>query len=261
MRRPVHLVFVLLANLLSHSVHAADIAVVTVNGQFVKQTWMDAVRQDIQESGRRPDDQAILSLLLKNELLAQEAIRIGIDKRPEFTAREEVRRRELLATLAINDSLKNNPISEDMLKAEYANFKTAVGDKEYSARHIQVQTETEARDVIAQLAKGADFAKLAKEKSIDPSTRDGGGTIGWFTRNAIAPSLAEAAVKLQKGLFTTVPVQTSAGWHVLKLEDVRDFQPPAYEKIKEQLRNRLKNKQVAKLVESLRTKAKIDVGK
>lgn len=260
MRTPVYSICLLLATLLPHASQAADTAA-TVNGQPVKQAWVDAVRQDAHDAGRKPDDKAILSLLLRNELLAQEAMRLGIDKRPDFAAREEIRQRELLATLLINDTLKNTPISEDMLKTEYENFKKMMGTKEYSARHIQLQTEADAREVIAKLAKGADFSKLAKEKSLDPATRDNGGAIGWFARNAITPPLGDAAAKLQKGLFTTVPLQSRAGWHVLKLEDVRDFQPPAYDKVKEQLRNRLKNQQIARLVESLRGKAKIEASR
>lgn len=261
MRLFIQLSLILLVNFLANSAIAADAVVTTINGQAIKQAWLDAVRQDSQDGGRKLDDKAILSLLMRNELLAQEAIRLGIEKRPDFVAREEIRHRELLATLLINDNVKNNPISESMLKTEYENFKTMVGDKEYSARHIQLQTEAEARDVIAQLAKGADFAKLAKEKSRDTGSKDTGGSIDWFTRNAIKPPLGEAASKLQKGLFTTMPIQSSVGWHVLKLEDVRDFKAPAYDKVKEQLRNHLRQQQIAKLVESLRVKAKIEVGK
>jgi peptidyl-prolyl cis-trans isomerase C len=261
MRTPVYSIILLLATLLPQASQAADTVTATVNGQPVKQAWVDAVRQDAQNAGRKPDDKMILSLLLRNELLAQEATRLGIDKRPEFAAREEIRHRELLATLLINDTLKNTPVSEDMLKAEYENFKKMMGTKEYSVRHIQLQTEAEAKEVIAQLAKGADFIKLAKEKSMDQATRDNGGALGWVTRSAIIPPLRDEITKLQKEKFTTVPIQSRAGWHVLKLRDVRDFQPPVYDKVKEQLRNRLKNQQIAKLVESLRGKAKIEVAK
>ena len=261
MRISVNSIFLLLAALLPHAVHAADAAVATVNGQPVKQTWVDVVRQDIRDAGGKPDDQAILPLLVRNELLAQEAMRLGIDKRPGFAAHEEITHRELLANLLIKDTIRNNPISEDMLKAAYESFKTQEGNKEYSVRHIELKTEAEAREVIAQLAKGADFIKLAKEKSTDLSTRDNGGALGWLTMNAIVPPLGGAIAKLQKGKYTTEPIQSRAGWPVLKLRGIRDFQPPAYDKVKEQLRHRLRNQQIAKLLESLRSKAKIEAAK
>lgn len=257
----IKLTFIVLISLLPFSANAADAVVATINGQAIKQTLVDAIKQDNQGNVRQTDDKAILSQLMRNELLAQEAVRLGIEKRPEFTAREEIRRRELLANLLINDHLKNNPITDDMFKAEYERFKKQLGDKEYNAKHIQVQTEAEARDIIAQLAKGADFAELAKAKSKDTGTKENGGSIGWFTKNAITPLLAEAASKLQKGLFTTVPIQTNLGWHVLKLEDVRDFKAPTLDKVKEQLRQYLNQQQIAKLLESLRVKAKIEIVK
>lgn len=261
MRTPIYSTIVLLATLLPTSVHSADVAVATVNGQPVKQVWVDIVKQDVQASGGKADDKAIVSLLIRNKLLAQEAVRLGIDNRSDYAARKEIRQTELLATLLINETLKSNPISEDMLKKEYENFRNTIGTKEYSARHIQLKTEAEAKAIIARLAKGDDFAKLAKEKSGDAVTRDNGGNIGWFTRNMIIPPLVEAATKLQKGAYTTLPIQSNAGWHVLKLDDVRDFQPPTYDKVKDQLRNRLNNQQIGKLVESLRAKAKIEITK
>lgn len=251
----------ILALLLPHLAHAADNAAATVNAQPVKQEWVDIVRKDAQENGRRLDDAAILSTLIRNELLSQEAIRLGIGKQQDFAAREEMRRRELLANLLIKDHLKKNPVSEDMLKAEYESFKARLGDKEYSARHIQLKTEAEARDIIAQLGKGTDFAKLAKEKSQDTLTRDKEGHLGWFAKGAITPPLGDAASKLKKGQFTTTPLQSRAGWHVLKLEEVRDFQPPAYDRVKEQLRQRLRSQQIGKLVDDLRAKAKIEVAR
>ncbi len=243
------------------AVLVADKPVATVNAQPVKQSWLDVARKEAQESGKTLDEQALLANFIRNELLAQEAIRLGIDRQPGFAAREEIRRRELLAGLLINEHQKKNPITEDMLKAEYKNFKTQLGGKEYSARHIQLKTEDEAKDVIALLAKGADFSKLAKERSLDSSTRDKGGLVEWVTQNALKPPLGMALSRLQKGLFTTVPLQTSDGWHVLKLEGVRDLQAPDYDKVKEQLRQRLRAQQIGKLIDGLRTQAKIDIAK
>lgn len=241
--------------------YAADKSAATVNAQPVKQSWLDLARKDAQESGKTLDEQALLANFIRNELLSQESIRLGIDKQPGIAAREEIRRREMLAGLLINDHLKKNPITEDMLKAEYKNFKTQLGGKEYSARHIQFKTEDEAKDAIAQLAKGVDFARLAKEKSMDESSKDKGGLLDWVAPSALKPPLGEALSGLQKGLFTTVPLRTNDGWHVLKLEAVRDLQAPDYDKVKEQLRQRLRTQQIGKLVDSLRAQAKIEIAK
>ena len=261
MRKFTVLMIAILASFFSHTAYAADVALATVNAQPIKQVWLDIVKKDAQDGGKTIDEKLVLSNMIRNELLTQEAIRLGLDKQQDFIEREEIRRREILASRLISEHIKKNPASEETLKAEYENFKSQMGDKEYSARHIQLQTEAEAREVVAQLAKGVDFAKLAKEKSRDANTKDKGGLLGWFTRGGITPPLGVAASKLQKGLFTTVPLQSGVGWHVLKLEDVRDAQLPAYDKVKEQLRQRLALQQRNKLIEELRAKAKIDIAK
>ena len=224
----------------------------------VKQAWIDIANKDAQEAGRPVNEQMIRQNLINSQLLAREAMRIGIDKRPEFAAREELARQELLANLMIRDYLDKNPVTEDMLKEAYKEFKARLGNKEYNARVIQVQAEDEAKDIIAQLAKGADFDKLAKDKSTDAVTGKNGGLLGWVAKGLLKPALAEALSRLQVGLYTTVPIQTDAGWHILKLEGIRDFKAPAYDKVKEQLRQRLKAQQVVKLLDSLRTQAKME---
>lgn len=249
-----------LATFLSPVAYAADIA--TVNGQPVKQGWLDVIRKDAQESGAKIDEKLVAANLIRNELLSQEAVRLGLDRQADFTAHEEMRRQELLANLLINAHLKKNPVTEELLKAEYAKLKAQLLDqKEYSARHIQVQTEAEAKEVIAQLAKGRDFARLAKEMSRDTASKDKGGQLDWAAKGSLKPPLGDALSRLQKGLFTTVPLKTDMGWHVLKLEDVRDRRIPPYDKIKERLRQRLKAQQINTLVADLRAKARIEGGK
>lgn len=249
----------LLAALLTTSVQAASDAVATVNGQTIKRSRVDLIVKDMTDAGRKAEPQAVLDALVVNELLAQEAQRQGIDRQAGFAERAENRQKELLASQLIRDHLRRNPVTEEMLKAEYEKFKAALGDKEYSARHILLKTEAEAREVIAQLAKGADFARLAKEKSQDAATREKGGQLAWFSRSAVIPPLGRAAASLQKGLYTTVPLRSRAGWHVLKLEDARDLQVPAYDAMKARLRQRLVSQQTRKLIEDLRSKARIEM--
>ncbi|MCX7628340.1 MAG: peptidyl-prolyl cis-trans isomerase [Methylophilaceae bacterium] len=241
----------------SLSTLAADPA--TVNGKPIKQSLVDVITKDAIANGAKDDDNlraVIVTQLINNELLIQEAQKSGLDKSPDFLARQEIRSRELLANMFLQDYLKKNPIDEAAIKAEYEKFKAAFGDKEYKASHILVKTEQEAKDVIAQLAKGADFAKLAREKSLD-SSKDKGGDLGWFALNSMVKPFGDAVSKLQKGLYTTVPVQTQFGWHVIKLDDTRPAQPPAFDKVKDELRNSLQKQQIAKMLADLRAKAKI----
>lgn len=239
---------------------AADAAVATVNGKPIKQSLLDFIVKDAGSHGQKIDDNTrsiIVSKLISNELVYQEAQRQGLDKQSDFIAREELARRELLVNAYLQDYLKKNPVSEADTRSAYEKFKTEVGDKEYSARHILVATEAEAKDIIAQLAKGGDFAKIAKEKSKDTGSKDKGGDLGWFSPGGMVKSFGDAVVKLQKGLYTTIPVQTQFGWHVIKLEDIRDAQPPAYDKVKENLQKQLQQRQLEKLLTDLRAKAKI----
>jgi len=247
--------FLLTTVLMFSVVFIAAVSPVSAAPDSTEHEWVDIVKKDAREAGNTLDEQALVAALKANELLVNEAVRLGIDKQPDFAARLEMKRRELLAVLVVKDYLEKNPLDEKMLKAEYDRIKALAGDKEYSARHIQLKTEAEAKAVIAELAKGADFAKLAKEKSLDTASKDKGGLTGWVAKNMLKPPLGNALSKLQKGLYNTVPLQTEAGWHVMKLEGVRDLKFPAYDKIKEQLRQRLKAQQANRFVESLRTRA------
>ncbi|HEY3328239.1 MAG TPA: peptidylprolyl isomerase [Novimethylophilus sp.] len=237
---------------------AADPA--SVNGKPIKQSLVDYIVKDATARGQKVDDNIraiILNKLISSELVAQEAQKSGLDKQSDFLAKEELMRRELLVNSYLQDYIKKNPISDATLKSEYDKYKAAMGDKEFKASHILVKTEQEAKDVIAQLAKGGDFAKIAKEKSLDPGSKEKGGDLGWFPPAAMVKPFSDAVSKLQKGSYTTTPVQTQFGWHVIKLEDARDAQPPAFDKVKDELRNSLQKQQLEKLVADLRAKAKI----
>jgi peptidyl-prolyl cis-trans isomerase C len=238
---------------------AAGNNVATVNGKPIKQSLMDYIVKDATARGQKVDDNVrkiIENKLISSELVLQEAQKQGLDKQPDYAAKEELLRRELLVNTYIENFLKKNTVSEAELKAEYDKFKQQIGDKEYSARHILVSTEAEAKDIIAQLGKGADFAKLAKEKSKD-SSKDKGGDLGWFPPAAMVKPFSDALVKLQKGQVTQTPVQTQFGWHVIKLEDTRTAQPPAYDKVKDSLKKQLQQTALEKHLADLRAKAKI----
>lgn len=248
---------------LAPSVFAAD-AVATVNGKPIKQSIYDLISKDITANGQKIDDStknAIINELVSSELIYQEAQKIGLDKQPEYQVREELGRRKLLTSMYLQDYVKKNPVSDADTKAAYEQYKKAYGDKEYSARHILVKTEAEAKDIIAQLNKGADFAKLAKEKSIDPGSKDKGGDLGWFSPASMVKPFSDVATNLQKGAISASPVQTQFGWHVIKLVDTRPAQPLAYDKLKDSLQKNLQQHNLEKMMSDLRSKAKIDIAK
>lgn len=248
---------------LTPSAFAAE-AVATVNGKQIKQSVYDVITKDIVASGQKVDENtknAIINELVSSELVYQEAQRLGLDKQPDFLVREELGRRKLLTNVFLQDFLKKNPVSDADTKAAYEQYKKAYGEKEYSARHILVKTEAEAKDIIAQLNKGGDFAKLAKEKSLDPGSKDKGGDLGWFSPASMVKPFSDVAANLQKGAISASPVQTQFGWHVIKLIDTRPAQPLAYEKVKDGLQKNLQQRHLEKMMSDLRSKAKIDIAK
>jgi peptidyl-prolyl cis-trans isomerase C len=239
---------------------AADTNVATVNGKPIKQSLVDYISKDATARGQNVDANVrsiIVNKLISSELVVQEAQKQGLDKQPDYIAKEELLRRELLVNTYIENFLKKSTVSEADTKAEYEKFKAQVGDKEFSARHILVSTEAEAKDVIAQLGKGGDFAKLAKEKSKDPGSKDKGGDLGWFPPAAMVKPFSDAIGTLKKGQVTQTPVQTQFGWHVIKLEDTRTAQPPAYDKVKDNLKKQVQQRNLEKMLSDLRAKAKV----
>lgn len=242
---------------------AAD-SVATVNGKPIKQSIYDYIAKDATARGQKVDapvKEAIINKLVDSEIVYQEAQKLGLDKQPDYLAREELARRELLTSAFLQDYVKKNPISDADTKAAYEQYKKAYGEKEYSARHILVKTEAEAKDIIAQLNKGGDFTKIAKDKSLDPGSKDKGGDLGWFSPATMVKPFSDAVAGLQKGAVTATPVQTQFGWHVIKLVDTRAAQPLSYDKVKDGLQKNLQQRNLEKLMADLRAKAKIEVAK
>ena len=245
------------------SAYAAD-TLATVNGKAIKQSIYDYIAKDATARGQKVDSQvkqAITNKLIDSELVYQEAQKLGLDKQADYLAREELSRRELLTSMYLQDFVKKNPISESETKAAYEEYKKAYGDKEYSARHILVKTESEAKDIIAQLGKGGDFAKIAKEKSLDPGSKEKGGDLGWFSPASMVKPFSDVAINLQKGSISTNPVQTQFRWHVIKLIDTRTAQPLPFDKVKDGIQKNLQQRNLEKMMAELRTKAKIDISK
>ena len=153
---------------------------------------------------------------------------------------------------------KANPITDEMLKGQYEQFKGSMGTNEYKVRHILVDKEEEAKAIITELNRGGDFAKLAKEKSKDPGSKDTGGDLDWGPSARYVKPFSDAVMATPKGSTTAAPVKTDFGYHVIRVDDVRPLKVPSFDEVKEQFRQRAQQQQIQKLVMDLRQKAKIE---
>ncbi len=234
-----------------------------VNGVALPAIYGNFIRQSRLARGAAPEtmtDEAIRDSMVNMELLAQEALRKALDKGPSVVAAIEFQKKELLGQAAIEDFARGHPISDEIIKAEYDKAKAKAGESEYRPRHILVASEKEARALIAKLttgAKKAKFEELSKTASKDSSAGNG-GDLGWILPANLVPEFANAMVKLKKGEIGKDPVQTQFGWHVIKLEDARKLDFPAFEKIRGRIASQLQQLQVRKFVQELRSTAKVE---
>jgi peptidyl-prolyl cis-trans isomerase C len=236
---------------------------VTVNGAAITDGTIDLVAKQRDGSGRpaTPESrQAIVDSLVLQTVVAQEAAKQGLDKTPEFVNQMEAIRLSALANAYVEDYVKKNPVTDDMLKAEYERIKSTTAGTEYKARHILVEKEAEAKAIIATLKKTPSaFEKLAKEKSKDAGSKPTGGDLGWFDPQRMVPEFSAALTKLEKGKFTEEPVKTQFGYHVILLEDSRPVQAPPMEAVKPQLSQQLMQQNVKKQLDTLKAAAKVEV--
>ncbi|MGE5794737.1 MAG: peptidylprolyl isomerase, partial [Bacteroidota bacterium] len=216
---------------------AAATRVATVNGVAIPKSRVDIVVRAQQQRGV-PDSEGlrneIKEQLIVREIVAQEAAKKGLAKSPDVLAQLELSRQEVLWGAYIAEFIKNTPISDAQIKTEYERVKAQRGEKEYKVRHILVEKEDEAKQVIADLKKGRKFEELAKQ-SKDPGSKDRGGDLDWNAPAGYVKPFADAMVKLTKGKYTEAPVQTQFGWHVILLEDVRDTKFPTLDEAKPQI--------------------------
>jgi peptidyl-prolyl cis-trans isomerase C len=234
--------------------------VATVNGRAIPRSRVDFFLKQQAAQGVPDNDQtrrAVLDNLISQEVVAQEAEKKGFAKKPDFQTQMELTRQRLLIQAFVQDYFKVHPIKDEQMRAEYDKVKASRGEKEYKARHILVDKESEAKDIVAQLKKGAKFEDLAKQ-SKDPGSKERGGDLDWNTPGTFVKPFADALTSLEKGKYTETPVQTPFGWHVILLEDVRPVSFPGFDEVKPQLQARLQEQEVMKLVQNLRAKAKIE---
>lgn len=239
-----------------------DIAA-TVNGTPISKSSVDKIIGQRSTMGQ-PDSpetrKAVINQLAMTMLVSQEAIKKNLDKTPEVIDQINLTQQSILANAFVDDYTKNNPVSDDMLKAEYDKVKAQMSGTEYKARHILVAKEAEAKAIIAKLKKNPkQFDSLARQYSKDPGSKDKGGDLGWFDPRGMVPEFGAAVAKLEKGKFTLEPVKTQFGYHVILLEDTRAKQVPTFEQIKPQLVKRVQDQNIKKLIDDMMAKAKIEI--
>ncbi len=240
-------------------VFAQNLAV--VNGKKIPSSAADAMVKQAVAQGQ-PDTpelrKAAKDQLINQEVLFQEAEKQGYGKKEEVKQQLEQARHSIVIRAMLQDYFKKNPVSEAAIKAEYDKFAAqATKDKEYNARHILVEKEEDAKAIITKLKAGEKFEDLAKQ-SKDPGSKDNGGKLDWAPAANYVPEFGNALRALAKGGLTETPVKSQFGFHVIKLDDVRDAKAPSLEELKPRISQGLQQQKFQELQEALKKKAKID---
>src|SRR6187397_2897246 len=237
-----------------------DPVVARVNGAEIRQSDLNMAEEDVgnQVAQMAPDAKReyLISFLADMMLVAKAAEAKKLQDSADFKRKLTLARTKLLLAQFLQAEPKTAVTEAAMRKV----YDEAVGqmskEPEVRARHILVETEDEAKAVLAELKRGADFAELAKSRSKDPGSAEG-GDLGYFTKDQMVPEFSEVAFKLDKGQLSD-PVKSQFGWHVIKVEDKRNRQPPEFDKVKDQLENFVVRRQQGALITKLRAEGKVE---
>lgn len=235
--------------------------VAIVNGKPVPKARVDMLQQQLAKAGRPVTPELLGQLkdeVIAREIFMQEAQKRGLDATDDYKAQMELARQTILIRDLFADFQAKNPVTDAEVKAEYDKFVASNGGKEYKARHILVETEDQAKKIIADLKKGAKFEEIAKKQSKDPGSGANGGDLDWATAASYVPEFAEAMVKLKKGELTQAPVKSQFGWHVIRVDDIREAQLPKLEEVKPQIAQQLQQQKLQQFQENLRKSAKVE---
>jgi peptidyl-prolyl cis-trans isomerase C len=242
---------------------AQNIAV--VNGKAVPKARLEtilassAAQAKAQNQQLPPNFEAqIKDRLITLEIFSQEAIKRGLDSTDSYKTQVEMARQSALANALMEDEIKKSVATDAEVKAKYDQFVQANGGKEYKARHILVEKEETAKAIIAQLKKGAKFEALAKKDSKDTGSAANGGDLDWAGAASYVTEFSSAMVKLGKGQMTDTPVKSQFGYHIIRVDDVRDAKLPAFDEVKPQIKQQIEQEKLAKFQEALRQSAKVE---
>ena len=240
-------------------VSAQNVAI--VNGKAVPKERVEALKQQVERSGRpvTPDIEGqIKEEVITREIFMQEAQKRGLEGSADYKAQMDLARQTILIRELFADYQKKNPVTDAEIQAEYDKFVAANSGKEYKASHILVEKESDAKAIIASIKKGAKFEDIAKKQSKDPGSGAKGGDLDWANPSSYVSEFTEALVKLEKGKMTDAPVKSQFGWHVIRLDDVRQAELPKLDEVKPQVAQQLQQQKLAKFQEDLRAKAKVE---
>lgn len=238
-----------------------DEVVARVNGEEIHLSDVDAAMADLPpQYANMPREtlmQGIVEQLINRELAVQQARKLDLQDQAEVKRVMETLQERVLEQAFYRRAVERKVTEEAVRRRYEQDRESLVSDKKVRARHILVKTREEAAQLIQELQGGADFAKLASEKSIGPS-KSKGGDLGFFTRDQMVAPFANTAFNLGKGEISQAPVQTQYGWHVIKVEDIQEAAPPRFEDVREELRGKIADEVIDAELESLRKDARIE---
>jgi len=242
----------------SMSATAQNIAI--INGKAVPTSRVEALAQQVARSGRpvTPEVEAqIKEEVIAREIFMQEAQKRGLDATPEYKTQIELARQTILIRELFAEFQKTSAVTDADVQAEYDKFVAANGGKEYRARHILVETQAQADAILASLKKGGKFEDIAKKQSKDPGSGANGGDLDWAAPGNYVKEFSDAMVALSKGQVSA-PVQSQFGFHIIRLDDVREAQLPALADVKPQIVQQMTQQRMATFQQELRAKAKVE---
>ena len=238
----------------------ADI-IAKVNGKPISQSRLGYLMKSRSAQGHQSTNESMnhaLDMLISQEVLYQEAVKLGYERNPDVAMQIEISKEEAVIDAYLLDYAKNHPIGEDMLKQEYECQMARAGDKEYKVRHILLDSEDEALRTLAELESGASFEVLAAQLSVDARSKLRGGELEWTPAVDYLPAFRDALAGMEKGQTTAMPVQTEFGWHVIRVDDERQLRFPAFDEVKPNIYQGLQRRAVDEIIAELRAKAEIE---
>jgi peptidyl-prolyl cis-trans isomerase C len=239
---------------------AADPVVARVDGNPIHLSEIEEAVRGLPEQFRAMPPQMLYPIMLdqmiSQRVLSNAARKLNLQDTPEVRARVRQAEEEALQQALLAREI-GPLLTEQALRARYdKDIANQPQEAQVRARHILLQTETDARSAITALQGGADFATLARERSRGPGAAEG-GDLGFFKKEEMPDAFAEAAFALQPGQYTTTPVRTQFGWHVIKLEERREEPRPTFEQSEEELRRAIIEEAATQVVDRLRAQATV----
>lgn len=248
---------------ISSAASAQNIAI--VNGTAIPKSKLDGI-VTLQNAKAKAQGQqlppnfadSIKPQLIDLEIYAQEATKRGLAATDEYKLQVELNKQTTLAAALFEDFKNKNAVTDAEMQAEYDKYAKENGGKEYKARHILVETEATAKALIAQIKKGAKFDVLAKKESKDSGSGANGGDLDWASAASYVKEFSDAMVKLEKGKMTDTPVKSQFGYHIIRVDDVREAKLPTIDQIKPQIKQQLEQQKMTKFQDDLRKSAKVE---